>query len=44
MSLVELCTLCLCVTEKVVAHSLHVHWLARSTGVLECPVVQDSME
>ena len=43
MVIVELCALCLLVGEEVVSHSLHVHWLNRSTGALECPVMQDLM-
>ena len=43
MGLVEFCALCLFVGEEAVSHSLHVHWLARSTWALDCPVVQDLM-
>ena len=39
MGLVELCALCLFAGEEVVSYSLHIHWLARSTRVLECPIV-----
>ena len=43
MGLLELCALCLFVGEEIVSHPLHIHWLARSTRVLEHPVVQDLM-
>ena len=39
IGLVELCALCLFVGEEVVSDSLDIHWLARSTWALECPVV-----
>ena len=43
VGLVELCAMCLFVGGEAVSHSLHIHWLARSTRVLECPVIQDLM-
>ena len=43
MGLIEMCALCLFVEEEVVSQFFHIHWLARSTGVLECPVMRDFM-
>ena len=39
MGRVELCVLCLFVGKEAVSHSLHIHWLARSTRMLEHPIV-----
>ena len=39
MGLIKLGTLCLLVREEVVSDSLHIDWLAVSTGAMEHPIV-----